>query len=71
MARLTQRQKLEIVAGLIASAGYDPKAQLTGYLQTGNAAYITRQGGARTMIREVGVSVIKKYLKERDCLQAA
>lgn len=59
-----ERQILTVVVKAIAAAGYDPKAQLTGYLHTGNAAYITRQYGARKLVRHLKLQTIGSYLAE-------
>ena len=67
MARTTQKEKLNIVIHAIEAAGYNAYAQLTGYASTGNSAYITRQGGARALVREVSGTTIKRYLA--DCAQ--
>ena len=45
MAKMTQKQKLNLAVLTMKVAGYDPVAQLTGYLKTGNLAYITRRMG--------------------------
>lgn len=71
MAKVTQRQRLSMVIAHMAVEGYDPKAQLTGYLKTGNAAYITRQGGARDLIKEINPVVIKRYLSGECDVHAA
>ena len=61
-----QEKKLTVVINAIETAGYNPYAQLTGYMATGDASYITRQGGARTMIRELDETLIKCYLAEHS-----
>ena len=61
-----EEKKLNIVISALEAAGYNPYAQLTGYLTTGDAAYITRQGGARTMVRELDRGVIGKYLADNS-----
>ena len=71
MAKMTQRQKLSMAVLTMKVAGYDPVAQLTGYLKTGNLAYITRQDGARKLVGEVNPAVIKKYLAEQPQMQVA
>lgn len=53
----------EIVDAL-QQAGYDPAAQLTGYLQTGDEIYITRRGDARTKIKYVDKQQIQDYITE-------
>ena len=67
---MTERQKMESVVVSIRAAGYNPYAQLTGYMTTGNAAYITRQGGARAMVRDLDRAVIGDFLTNhrRMCL---
>lgn len=54
----------KIIAG-ITKAGYDPYAQLTGYLETGNAAFITRTDGARDLILVLSSEQIKRYIDTR------
>lgn len=53
----------EIMSALSA-AGYDPCAQLTGYLQTGDETYITRKGNARESIRTLDKELIARYIAE-------
>lgn len=52
---------MEVIIKALADAGHDPYAQLVGYLQTGDATYITRRDGARDLIQSVDRSVIRKY----------
>lgn len=54
----------EIMSALSA-AGYDPYAQLTGYLQTGDETYITRKGNARELIRTLDKEMIVKYVRKK------
>ena len=51
----------EIVESLKA-AGYDPREQLIGYLQTGKDFYITRQNGARQKISQLDKQKIQEFL---------
>lgn len=41
------------VVSELRAAGYDPKAQLLGYLKTGDAGFITRRNGTRTKIQQI------------------
>ncbi len=59
---MTERQKLAVVIMALEAAGYDSRAQLTGYARTGNAAYITRLGGARELIGTIQPQTIQQYL---------
>ena len=50
------------IAQALSAAGYDPCAQLTGYLQTGDETYITRKGNAREIIRTLDKEMIAQYI---------
>ena len=58
-------EKLNEIIMLIEERGYDPIAQLTGYLEIGSDDYITRHGNAREKIKEIDKEVIKLYLEEQ------
>lgn len=55
---------INIIIAALKDAGYDPKAQLTGYLLTGNESYITYRDGVRDMIHLVDKEAIRVYLQE-------
>ena len=57
-----EQQILNIIINSIEAAGYSPYAQLPGYMATGNAAYITRQFGARKLVQSIPHGVIRGYL---------
>ena len=60
-------QLLHMIAASIQEAGLDPYAQITGYIRTGNDRYITRNGNARELIKDVDRRILKQfaaYLKE-------
>ena len=57
-------EKLKEVITLLEEKGYDPVAQLTGYVEIGSDDYITRHGGAREKIKEIDVEVIKNYISK-------
>lgn len=57
----TDRALLEHIADSIRTAGYDPYAQLFGYLSTGNDLYITRQGNARNLIKQVDKTALEAF----------
>lgn len=59
---------LKVYAALIEK-GYNPINQLVGYLLSGDPAYITSHGNARSLIRrlerdELLEELVKNYLKE-------
>ncbi len=57
-------EKMEEIVGALREAGFDPYAQLSGYLRTGNDAYITCRNNARMKIRGLDTGKIRKYLEE-------
>lgn len=61
-------RRLEEIAASVKAAGFDPYDQLVGYLRTGNDRYITRNGDARTHIKDIDRKDLKEYcfwLKEK------
>lgn len=58
----TDRAVLVQIADSIRAAGYDPYAQLYGYLSTGNDSYITRQGNSRDLIKQVDKAALGAFL---------
>ena len=63
---LNQKQfnaAIEKIVTALKTAGYDPYAQFTGYVTTGQENYITRHGGAREMVLNLDIEQIKDFLK--------
>ncbi len=58
---LSEKLLQEVITAL-REAGYNPYDQLEGYIQTGDASYITRTGGARDTISMIDRNRIKEYL---------
>lgn len=56
-------EKLKEVITLLEEKGYDPVAQLTGYIEIGSDDYVTRHGNAREKIKAIDKEVIKKYIE--------
>lgn len=56
------REKIEEVMKLLSEAGYDPYAQLEGFIATGNPSYITKHGDARSKIMELDRVRLLYYL---------
>lgn len=59
----TPEEKLNEIIELMKEKGYDPIAQLTGYIEIGSDDYITRHGGAREMIKNIPKDIIEEYIK--------
>lgn len=56
-------EQLKEIITLLEEKGYDPIAQLTGYIEIGSDDYITRHGGAREMIKDIPKDIIEEYIK--------
>ena len=60
---------LHKIAASIKESGLDPYEQITGYVRTGNDRYITRNGNARVLIKDVDRRILKQfaaYLKDKE-----
>lgn len=55
---------MESITRSIKAAGYDPHDQLMGYIQTGDATYITRTGNARQEILALDMEQVKYYFEK-------
>ena len=55
---------MESIIRSIKAAGYDPHDQLMGYIQTGDATYITRTGNARQEILALDMEQVKVYFEK-------
>ena len=53
---------MEHIVASIQAAGFDPYAQLYGYLKTGDDTYITRTGDARHIIKTIDRDQLRKYV---------
>lgn len=58
-------KQITLVIAALSDAGYDPYAQLTGYLQTGDKSFITRHNDARTIISTLDREMVARYVKEK------
>lgn len=60
-------QAMEQIVESIRKAGYSPYNQITGYLITGDATYITRFEKARELIQTLDKEQITQYVQENCC----
>lgn len=58
-------KQIALVIAALSDAGYDPYAQLTGFLQTGDDTFITRRNDARTIISSLDREMVARYVKEK------
>lgn len=54
---------IQIIVTAIRRAGYDPYAQLTGFLRTQDERYITRTDNARELAKGLDRVQLKQYVK--------
>ena len=55
-------KKIAEIVQALSDAGYDPHAQLTGYLQSSDTTFITRKGNARALIQLLDKEQIANYV---------
>lgn len=60
---LKAKNTLEHIVASICAAGYDPYAQLYGYLKTGEDTYITRTGDARALVKTLSRSELQSFVE--------
>lgn len=53
---------MEIIVSALKDKGYDPYAQIYGYLQENNPMYITQHRNARELILSLDKNQIQKYI---------
>lgn len=53
---------MEIIVSALQEKGYDPYAQLFGYLQENNPVYITQHQNARSLIQTLDKKQIEQYI---------
>lgn len=61
-ASKTDRELFQEIVAALEQAGFNSRAQLTGYLRTGEDAYITRTGHAREKIKKLDLETISQLL---------
>lgn len=54
---------MEHIVAALKEKGYDPYAQLTGYITENDAVYITSHKGARQLIVTLDMERVKVYVK--------
>ena len=67
MNQLDERQfmsAMETVVAALKERGYDPYAQLTGYVTENEPTYITSHKGARQLIVTFDMERVKRFVKE-------
>ena len=55
---------MEHIVSVLIERGYDPYAQLTGYVTENEPTYITSYKGARQLIVTLDMERVKRFVKE-------
>ena len=64
---LDERQFIAAMDHIVAALrerGYDPYAQLTGYVSENEPTYITSHRGARQLIATLDMDQVKRFVRE-------
>ena len=62
---MKNKDTLEYIISCIEKSGNDPRNQIYGYVTTGNDCYITREGSARDLIKDVDASYLFQYVQNK------
>lgn len=57
---------MESIVAALEERGYDPYAQLYGYIKENEPTYITSHNGARALIQTLDFSKVKQYVMEME-----
>lgn len=57
-------KSMEIIIEALKERGYDPYAQIYGYLKENNPMYITQHRNARELILTLDMNQIQKYVEK-------
>ena len=67
-----EQRQIEItiikVINALKSAGYEPFKQLESYIKTGDCNFITRRDNARTLIVELDINEVERYLRKQKLI---
>ena len=57
-------KSMDIIVEALKERGYDPYAQIYGYLQENNPMYITQHRNARELIKQLDVKEIQRFISK-------
>ena len=57
---------MEHIVKALKERGYDPYAQLTGYITETDLIYITSHNGARQLISKLDMKAVKNFVENMD-----
>lgn len=53
---------MNVIVEALIERGYNPYAQIMGYVTSGNALYITSHNNSRQIIKKIDIEFVEKYL---------
>ena len=65
MSQTDFEKQIALVIAALSDAGYDPYAQLTGFIQTGDDTFITRRNDARAIVSSLDREMVARYVREK------
>ena len=55
---------IELIVAALKERGYDPYAQLYGYIKENEPTYITSHNNARSLIKTLDIERVRRYVME-------
>lgn len=55
---------MELIVAALKERGYDPYAQLCGYIKENEPTYITSHNNARSLIKALDIERVRRYVME-------
>lgn len=55
---------MEFIVAALKERGYDPYAQLYGYIKENEPTYITSHNNARSLIKTLDIERVRRYVME-------
>jgi uncharacterized protein (UPF0297 family) len=56
---------MELIVAALKERGYDPYAQLYGYIKENEPTYITSHNNARSLIKTLDIERVRRYVMEK------
>ena len=56
---------MELIVAALKERGYDPYAQLYGYIKENEPTYITSHNNARSLIQTLDIERVRRYVMEK------
>ena len=57
---------MELIVAALKERGYDPYAQLYGYIKENEPTYITRHNNARSLIKTLDIERVRRYVMRME-----